>query len=135
MTSTADMGTLAIHPLRPGMQEMWDISVHSIRSGGGEPCAGRCLVAWSREAGFQRSEITVTGTVDVSSTPDERRAVGTQHPERLLSSDMGTKAIEAGLATREDLENMAAAWKEWIDDDDGFFALSQTEILCRKNSS
>jgi len=134
----ADMGTLAIYPPTQRLEYLWDITRHSIRSGGGEPDAGRFLVAWAREAGFARSEVAVTGTVDIASTAEERRIIGTTHPDRLLSSEMGTKAIEAGilgLTTRQNLEDIAAAWKEWISDDDGFFALTQTEVLCRKDTS
>jgi hypothetical protein len=130
-----DMGTLAVHPLLPGMQEMLGVIEYSIRSGGGEPCAGRCLVAWAREAGFRRESINVTGTIAVSSTLEERRIVGTQHLDRMLASDVISRAEEAGIATREDFEAMTAAWKEWVVDEDGFFSLSETEIVCRKEAS
>jgi hypothetical protein len=113
---------------------MQDIFQKVMRSGGGEPNAGRRLVAWAREVGFEREELQVSAVVEVYSSRSEREFIATRYYERILHSEVGRKAEELGIATREEIESVANAWKQWIDDDDGYFGMTSTEILCRKNA-
>jgi SAM-dependent methyltransferase len=73
----------------------------------GEPDAGRRLLAWW----------------------------GRLWAERLTDSPFGDHAVEHGLATRADLDRLAAAWLRWADSEDGWFLVPHGEILCRVSSS
>ncbi len=112
---------------------MINIFENVMRSGGSEPNAGRRLAAWAREAGFQREKLQVSAVVEVYSSRSEREFIATGYHDRILFSDVGRKAEELGIATREEIENVAKAWKQWIDNDDGYMGMPSTEILCRKN--
>jgi hypothetical protein len=113
---------------------MLDIFEKVMRSGGSEPNAGRRLTAWAREAGFKREELQVSAVVELYSARPEREFIATRYYERLLYSEVGRKAEELGIATKEEMKRVANAWKEWIDDDDGYFAMPHTEVLCRRNT-
>jgi hypothetical protein len=112
---------------------MLDIFEKVMRSGGSEPHAGRRLAAWAREAGFKREEFQVSAVVEVYSSRPEREFIATRYYERILHAEVGRKAEELGIATREEIEDVANAWKQWIGDDDGYFGIASNEILCRKN--
>jgi hypothetical protein len=49
---------------------------------------------------------------------------------RVTSSGFATAAVDGGYATREELEDIAKGWKDWVDDEDGWFAVTHGEILC-----
>jgi hypothetical protein len=123
-----------IYPDDPLLYRIFDIIGRVMRSGGSEPHAGRRLTAWAREAGFEREELQVGAAVEVHSSRPEREFIATRYYERILHSEVGRKAEVLGIATREEIENVANAWKQWIDDDDGYLGLPSTEILCRKNT-
>jgi hypothetical protein len=40
--------------------------------------------------------------------------------------------LECGIATRSDLEGIAAAWRAWGRDPDAFFCFSHTEVVAWK---
>jgi len=105
------------------------------RSGGSEPRAGRYLVAWARQAGFAREDIAVSGSVEIYSTREERQFIGTTWAERHDRSEMGRRVVEMGLATRADVESWKDAWLRWIEAEDGYFAITHTEILCQNSGS
>jgi hypothetical protein len=39
--------------------------------------------------------------------------------------------VDRGLASREELEEIAAGWRRWAEDDDGWFSVLHGEILAR----
>jgi hypothetical protein len=127
-----DLGTIAVYPDIPHLGGYFDLLEKVMRSNGSEPCAGRRLVAWAIEAGFEREQIQATASVELYSSPEERRFTGNNYADRIAYSDSGRRAVELGFATREDVENVADAWKKWIDTEDGFFSLTHVEITCRK---
>jgi hypothetical protein len=106
--------------------------VKVIRSGGSEPNAGRRLLAWAREAGFQREHIQVTSAVGVYATRARRQFIANRFAGGLLQSDVGTKAIELGLTTKKEIDAIADAWKTWVEDDNGYLGMTDTEILAFK---
>lgn len=122
---------MTIYPTIPGYIELYE---NVIRTGGCEPYSGRRLTAWARAAGFDRSDITVSASVEVYSSRHEREIQGNRAAERLLHSDLGKRAVGLGFATKEEVLRMAEAWRRWIDDDDGYYSITHTEIICRKKT-
>jgi len=127
----ADFATTTIYPSIPRYVELYE---NVIRTGGCEPYAGRRLAAWARAAGFDRADITVSASVEICSSREEREVQGNRAAERLLHSDLGQRAVGLGFATREEVLSIAEAWKKWIDDDDGYYSITHTEIVCRKKA-
>jgi len=47
------------------------------------------------------------------------------------SSAFARQAVEQGHAAEAEMIEMEAAWRHWIVQDDGWFAVLHGEILCR----
>ena len=121
-----------MYPEIPLLVKAFDIWIQVIRSGGSEPNAGRRLLAWAREAGFQREHIQVTASVGVYATHTRRQFIANRFAGGMLHSEVGQKAVDLGLTTTEEIDSIADAWKTWVHDEDGYLGLANTEILCWK---
>jgi SAM-dependent methyltransferase len=125
----SDFGGFIWYPEVPGMDEYFDLYRLVARSNGGEPCAGRRLHAWAREAGFDTAQITATAGTWCYYTPEERFWWSELWADRTVGSAFATSAIEKGHATKEDLEMHASTWRKWGEKEDGWFTLIHGEII------
>ncbi|MFI0357964.1 methyltransferase domain-containing protein [Actinomadura sp. 9N407] len=125
----ADFGTMAWYPSPPGMDAWRPIYYKTAREGGGEPDAGRRLVAWAREAGF--TDVTAGASAWCYSTPEEREWWSESWGGRMLRSTVAERAIAGGHATRAELEEVYAGWKAWAAAEHGWYSVTHGEILCR----
>jgi SAM-dependent methyltransferase len=97
------------------------------RANGGEPDAGRHLLAWAQEAGLRvRSATSSTWCFAV---PEDRAWWGAIWADRLTSSALGEQIASAGLASASDLEEVAAGWRAWAARPDGWFSVLHGELL------
>jgi SAM-dependent methyltransferase len=125
----ADYAGTVTYPETEGLRH-WGALMQSVtRSNGGEPNAGRHLKAWARAAGF--GEVTSTASVWCFSSDDERAWWGTMWADRVVSSAVAEDALGKGIATRDDLEAIRAAWARWAADKDGWMSMPHGEILAR----
>jgi SAM-dependent methyltransferase len=124
-----DYGGAIWYPEPPGLAVWASVYDAVHRAGGGEPKAGRRLGAWARAAGL--TDVTTSASVWGFSSDEERAWWGGLWADRALKSDFATQALETGLATQEDLEAIAAGWREWAADPDGWFAFPHGELLAR----
>ncbi|BDI23180.1 methyltransferase domain-containing protein [Herbiconiux sp. L3-i23] len=99
------------------------------RAGGGEPDAGRRLGAWARAAGL--TDVTSTASIWAFASDEERQWWGGLWADRAVRSSFAEQALEAGLATRTDLERIADAWRTWAEHPDGWFSFPHGEIVAR----
>jgi SAM-dependent methyltransferase len=116
------------HPSPPELDEWMALYQACARANGGEPDAGRRLLAWARAAGF--TDITPTASVWCHATVDERRHWGTMWRDRIVGSEMAVQAVRDGHATEDDLHRISAGWQRWSDDEDAWFAVLHGEIVC-----
>jgi ubiquinone/menaquinone biosynthesis C-methylase UbiE len=123
-----DYGGFFWYPEEPGLTEWQDLYRKVARALGGEPDAGRRLLSWARQAGF--AEIQASGSAWCYTGAEDRTWWGTSWAERLTKSPFGARAVEHGLATREDLERLARAWRRWAASEDGWILIPSGEILC-----
>ncbi len=65
-------------------------------------------------------------------TLPDTRDWGEPYAARLLTSSMGTGAVERGNASRADLEAMAAAFRAWASHPDAFWSFTHVAALARK---
>ncbi|RUQ97516.1 methyltransferase domain-containing protein [Labedella endophytica] len=119
----------AWYPLLPGLAEWMRIYQGVAHANGGDPNAGRALKALAHEAGF--SDVTSTASIWCFSDRADREWWGGAWAERAVASSFAPQSIEAGVATREDLEAVSAAWTEWVGDDDAWFSMPHGEIIAR----
>jgi ubiquinone/menaquinone biosynthesis C-methylase UbiE len=125
----SDYSGMYWYPRLPELEEWMDLYQRIARRNGGEPDAGRHMVAWAREAGF--TDVTYVAEVWSHSAPDRRVWWGGMWARRILESDMGRQAVEEGYASRQDLERISAGWKAWSRDPDGVFVVPRGAVLCR----
>jgi hypothetical protein len=86
-------------------------------------------VAWARAAGF--SDIAATASAWCFSEADDRAWWGGLWADRMTDSAMGLQAVDLGFVSRQDIQEIAAAWRRWAAHPDGWFAVLHGEILCR----
>jgi SAM-dependent methyltransferase len=116
-------------PQLPELDGWMDLYQKVARGNGGEPDAGRRLLAWAHAAGF--TDVTPTSSTWCFADPQDRAWWGGMWADRILSSDMTRTALATGAATQQDLDRISAGWRLWAADADGWLAILHGEILCR----
>jgi ubiquinone/menaquinone biosynthesis C-methylase UbiE len=128
----ADWATMTHWPPTAGI-DRWLALYHDVaRRNGEEPDAGRRLPSWLREAGFER--IDVSASTELFAERDEVLNWGDSWAERVTQSAFATQAMDYGLATRDDLEAIASAWRTWAREPDALFMYVNVECVGVKAS-
>lgn len=125
----SDYAAFTWFPQLPQLDDWMALYQEVARNNGGEPDAGRRLLCWARAAGFV--DVTATSSTWCFANQEDRAWWGGMWAERVLASDMAGQALATGAATREDLESISAAWREWAASADGWLSILHGEILCR----
>lgn len=125
----ADYRSMAWFPEIPGLDRWLEIYRAMARANGGEPDAGRRLGSWARAAGL--TDVRVTVSAWHYTTAERVRWWGESWSQRTLASSYGPRAVDLGLATWQELREIAAAWREWSRDPDAWFAMLHSEVLAR----
>jgi SAM-dependent methyltransferase len=125
----ADYGALRWYPDEPAIDRWLALYRNIARRNGGEPDAGRFLLAWAHAAGFD--EVTPTASVWCFATPDDRAWWGGLWADRMTNSAIARQAVSEGFATDNDLREIADGWRRWAAHADGWYAVLHGEILCR----
>ena len=94
-----------------------------------QPDAGRHLLRWAHEAGL--SDITPSADAWLFADDERRNWWGSTWADRVVSSSLAEQSIELGLATTGELDAIAAGWREWANDPDGWFLCPHGELICR----
>ena len=123
----SDYAAMTWYPEIPALTRWLSLYHDVTRSNGAEADAGRRLRAWALAAGF--SDVRGSASAWCYSTPDEREWWGGLWAERVVASRFGEQAVERGLATAEELGEIADGWRAWTAADDGWFAILHGEIL------
>src|SRR2546430_1873725 len=87
------------------------------------------LGAAARQAGF--AAVEASGSAWCYTGDADRVWWGASWADRLTKSPFGDRAVEHGLATRDDLERLAQAWLRWADSEDAWILIPHGEILAR----
>ena len=116
-------------PADERLDRWMDLYHRLARGNSAEPDAGRHLLGWARRAGF--STILPSASVWCFATPDDRTWWGGLWADRITASAFAEQAIARGLATPEELADLAAAWRAWSEEPDGWFAVLHGEVLCQ----
>lgn len=127
-----DFQLYAWHPDLPGLQKWRDLFAQVSRDNGGDLLAGRQLHAWARQAGFESKEIKKSASTWLFTHGRDGAWFWESWADRVLSGGLGRQAVEKGFATQTDLENIADAWRQWGECEDGWFIMGHGEVLCHK---
>lgn len=99
------------------------------RENHGEPDAGKMLLNWCQHVGF--AEVHANASLWCFSTPEEREYWGGMWSKRILSSHMATHAMQRGV-TRETLEQISKAWREWVETPSGWMMIPHGTVVAKK---
>jgi SAM-dependent methyltransferase len=125
----SDYAAFAWYPALPELDEWMDLYQRVARANGGEPDAGRRMLAWAHAAGL--TEVAATSSTWCFATPEDREWWGGMWAERILKSDMARQAIDSGAASEVDLGRISEGWRGWTAAADGWMSLLHGEIRCR----
>lgn len=125
----SDYAAFTWFPQLPELDEWLALYQRIARGNGGEPDAGRRLLAWAHAAGL--TDVTATSSTWCFATPEDRDWWGGMWADRILESQMATTALSSGAATPADLRRLSGAWRSWAADPDGWMSLLHGELICR----
>ena len=80
-------------------------------------------------AGF--TDLAVSSSTWTFTEPDDRAWWGGLWADRVVASAFAGQAVDYGLSTRDELEEIAAAFRRWAAADDGIFVVLHVEVLAR----
>ncbi len=92
--------------------------------------AGRHLLGWVQAAGF--AEVRASSSTWTFANPEDRSWWGGLWADRVEQSAFAEQAVAYGLSDTVELAAIAAAWRTWATQPDGFFAVLHGEILARR---
>ncbi len=124
----ADYSAMSWYPASAGLTRWLDLYMQVARANGGEPDGGRHLLAWAHAAGLQRVE--PSASVWCYATPEDRAEWGQTWAVRVTESEFARQTVAGGFADPIELEELAAAWRDWALDPDGWFTIPHGELLC-----
>lgn len=125
----SDYAAFAWYPAIPALDEWMALYQRVARASGGEPDAGRRLLAWARAAGFV--DVTPGASAWCYASDQERAWWGGLWADRALHSTYATRSIALGLADQATLDRISAGWRTWSTNPDAWFAILHGEILAR----
>ena len=128
----ADYGTMVQWPKFPEIDRWREVYHQVAERNDGEADAGRVVPAWLREAGFERTELTLD-----TWSYDDRDAIrnwGESWAVRTTDTNLGAHAVLYGIATAEELEAIAEGWRRWAEHPDAFFMFIHVAGLAYKPS-
>ncbi len=123
----ADYQAMTWYPAIPALEEWMTLYQAVARRNDAEPNAGRHLLAWARQAGFDRT--VVSASVWCFATAEDRAWWGGLWAERIVSSALAVQAVEYGLASEPDLGRLSQGWQEWAAHPDAWFAVLNGELI------
>ncbi|GAA2806719.1 methyltransferase domain-containing protein [Kitasatospora paracochleata] len=125
----ADYAAMAWYPQPPELDEWLALYRRIARANGGEPDAGRRLLAWARAAGL--TDAVATTATWTFATPEQCAWWAGMWADRTLGSATAATALAHGFATAADLARIADAWRAWATAPDAWFAVLHGELLAR----
>jgi SAM-dependent methyltransferase len=125
----ADYDAFRWYPDEPAIDRWLALYRTVARRNRGEPDAGRFLLAWAHAAGLD--DVVPGAAVWCFATPDDRAWWGGLWADRMTDSAIARQAVAEGLATGNDLQEIADGWHRWAAHPDAWFVVVHGEILCR----
>jgi len=127
----ADYAAMSWYPASPALDRWREVYDAISRSNGAEPNAGRRLLSWALDAGFDPADLAISASTWIHGSAASRGTFGLGWAERALHSSYAEQALERGLADQDTLEGIAAGWRQWAADPAGVFVMPSVELIAR----
>ena len=125
----SDYGHFSWHPASSGLDRWLELYDAAARANGGEPHAGRMLLAWAHAAGA--TDVVAGSSTWCYADAADREWWGALWADRITSTALAHQLVAEGRATADELAEVAAAWRAWAADADGWFSVLHGEVLVR----
>jgi len=122
-----DYAAMAWWPDVPGLHRWLDMFRAVARANGGEPDAGRRVAGWARAGGCR--DIVSSASTWCYANAEDRTWWSDTWAQRTVEPPLGDRAVELGIASRHELDELAAAWQTWAADPDAWFVTVHGEVL------
>ena len=122
-----DYASFTWYPASDGLDEWLRLYRLVARSNGGEPDAGRHLLAWAHQAGL--SQVVASCTSWTFAAGPAARWWGHNWADRVLHSSITQQFLDSSEASPTDLAAIAQAWITWSEHPDAWFSAPSAEIL------
>jgi len=122
-----DYSSFSWAPLVPELERWQELYRAVARKNGGEPDAGRFLKRWALDAGF--IEVRISSSIWTYADLESCRWLGGVWADRCEHSALGDQMVEYGFADREEVLEIASAWREWAEKPDAYFSVPHGELL------
>ncbi len=129
----SDFAAFAWAPRDPRLDRWMELYHRVTARNGAEADAGRFLVKWARAAGF--CDITASSSTWTFADAGSRAWWGGIWAERVERSAFAEQALAYGLATKDELAELALAWRAWAAAADAVFIVLHGEVLARRPTS
>ena len=127
----SDYAAMTWAPAEPRLDRWLELYHQVTARNGAEADAGRRLLGWAQQAGF--ASIEVSSSTWTYADPETRAWWADLWADRvgLPESALAAQALEYGLATQEELADLAEGWRSWATAEDGVFIVVHGEVLAR----
>jgi SAM-dependent methyltransferase len=122
----SDYQAMTWHPQVPELDRWLALYRDLAHRNRGEPDAGRRLLGWAQAAGL--ADVAPSASAWCFATPEDRAWWGGLWADRVTRSSFAAQAVEQGLATPAELDDLAAGWRRWTAAGDGWFAVLHGEV-------
>jgi len=125
----SDYGAFTWWPASESLDSWLSTYYRVARANQGEPDAGRRLLGWAHEAGF--NDIVASSSTWCFANDEDRAWWGGLWADRVTASKFARQAVEQGAASEGQLAEMSTGWRAWSEEPDGWFSVLHGELLCR----
>lgn len=125
----SDYPAMAWAPADERLDRWLDVYLAVTRRNGAQAAAGRYLPAWARAAGL--ADATYSTSTWTFATPADRAWWGGLWAERVVASTLAEQAVAYGVATADELVEIAEGWRAWAAQPDAVFVVVHGELLAR----
>ncbi|KAL3474302.1 S-adenosyl-L-methionine-dependent methyltransferase [Aspergillus californicus] len=132
IVAARESASMTWYPENKGITSFLEIWEKLGTGKGGNPHPGRYMHVWVRDAGFELEKVQRGTGSWCFSSPAEREYWGGSMAKRTEASGWADLAIKEGVATKEELREIAEGWRAWVRDEEGWFGMLHGDMLCWK---
>jgi 2-polyprenyl-3-methyl-5-hydroxy-6-metoxy-1,4-benzoquinol methylase len=125
----ADYPAMSWYPQEPQLDQWLDMYMAVTTRNGANADGGRQLLRWAQHAGLR--DIAYTTSTWTFHTGDDLAWWTSLWADRVTTSRLGEMAVNYGIATGEELDAMAQAWRAWGTRPGAVFVVMHGEIVAR----